>query len=353
MAGPLVSIVIPARNEAVNIAECVGSLVASTYAPFEVIVVDDRSDDDTARIARSAGKGRAERLVVVDGEDLPGGWLGKPWACWQGARAARGDLLLFTDADTRHGPALLGRAVRALEEEEADLLTVLGRQIMGSFWERLMQPHIFMVMLFRFPNVERMLARGRWRDAIANGQYMLFRRSSYDALGGHQTVHDEVVEDLAFAQHVVRERRRLVWRSAEHELGTRMYRSLRTLVDGWSKNIVTGGLQSVPPALRPLVPPLSMAFGVGLWLAPPAAMIAALLGVGGPGLATWALAAATVSAATYGLLTWRMGASPAYGLLYPLGAAVGTYIFARSWLRGPRVAWKGRRYALRPVSERP
>lgn len=353
--GRLVSVIVPARNERVNIGECVRSLTASTYPSFEVIVVDDRSDDDTARLARAEPKGNARELVVVDGEALPDGWLGKPWACWQGARRARGDLLLFTDADTRHGPALLSRAVAGLEEDRADLLTVIGRQIMGTFWERLVQPQIFMTMIFRFPRIERMIAGGRWWDAIANGQFMLFRRDSYEALGGHEAVCDEVVEDLAFAQRVVREGRKLSLRMAEDDLATRMYRSLGGLVEGWSKNMVVGGLQGVPPSVRPVMAPLSLIVGVGLWIVPPMALALTLApwGLGGPRLTAWAATATGVSVGHWALLTRRMGAPAWYGFLYPLGAAVGVYIFLRSWLGGRNVVWKGRRYRLRPLHDRP
>lgn len=352
---PFVSIIVPARNESINIENCLTSLTASTYPAFEVIVVDDRSEDGTADIARSVSQGYARDLRVVAGADLPEGWLGKPWACHQGSLVARGELLLFTDADTTHGPPLLGRAVAGMDEEGADLLTIVGRQLMETFWERLVQPQIFLVMLFRFPNFEKSVRNGRWRDAIANGQFLLYRREVYDALGGHEAVRDEVVEDLALAQITKREGRRLRMRSAEADFATRMYRSLGELVAGWSKNLVLGGLQSVPALLRPIVAPASLLAGTGLWLAPPFALLVASLGwasgIGGP-VFLWAVVVCAVSALTFALFTSKMGAPAAYGLLYPLGAAVGTYIFLRSWIRGRNVEWKGRRYRVRPLSDR-
>lgn len=352
-AAPLVSVIVPARNESENIEACVRSLSRSTYPAFEVIVVDDGSEDGTGALARALDPGAARRLEVVDGAPLPGGWLGKPWACWQGFRAAEGDLLLFTDADTRHGPELLARAVEGLEQEAADLLTVVGRQLMETFWERLVQPQIFFIMFLRFPRFEQTAKNGRWRDAVANGQYLLFRRAAYERIGGHGSVKDEVVEDLALAQNVKRAGLRLRIRSAEDELATRMYRSLGQLVEGWSKNILTGGLQSLPVWLRPIVPPLSLASGVALWLVPPAALLAALAGAGGPALLTWAGTVYGVSVLLWSLFSREMGAPAWYGLLYPLGAAVGAYIFVRSWMAGRHVSWKGRRYELPPISERP
>lgn len=350
---PSVTVVVPARNEAVNIQTCLGSLVASTYPDFEVVVVDDRSEDGTGDLARAVGTGNARKVTVVSGEAVPEGWLGKPWACAQGARVATGELLLFTDADTVHGPDLLARAVAGMEEDDADVMTVAGRQIMGSFWERLVQPQVFTTMAFRYFNAERSVARGRWRDAIANGQYLLFRRKAYDALGGHGAVKDEVVEDLAMAQHTVRSGRKLRLRMAEDAFATRMYRSLGELVAGWSKNILMGGLQSIHPKLRWLVAPTSVVTASILWFLPPVALVASLMDVGGSGLQAWAAGAVSLSIVFWMAVTARMGAAFWYGVLYPLGAAVGMYIFLRSWVRGRNVEWKGRAYVLRDLSERP
>jgi chlorobactene glucosyltransferase len=350
---PAVSVIVPARNEAINIRTCLTSLSLSAYPDFEIVVVDDRSDDDTAEIARSVPKGRAGWIEVVEGADLPEGWLGKPWACWQGAVVARGDLLLFTDADTVHGTDLLGRSVAALDEDRADLLTVVGRQLMGSFWERLVQPQIFLTMVFRFYDIERSLQKRRWRDVIANGQFMLFTAPTYRALGGHRAVKDEIVEDLALAQLVVRSGLRLAVRRSETSFATRMYRSLAELVEGWSKNLTTGALQTMPRAVRAFVTPTAAVLGAGLWLAPPALLAAALVGLGGDAMLTWAAATVAVSATFWMLFTARMGAPFVYGMLYPLGAAVGLFILVRSWMRGRRVAWKGRTYVLKDVAEAP
>lgn len=351
-SAPLVSVVIPARNEAHNIERCVRSVVASTYPAFEVIVVDDRSEDGTGGIARTVGRGNATRLEVIDGAELPEGWLGKPWACVQGARAARGTLLLFTDADTVHGRSLLGRAVAGLEEERADLLSVMGTQLMETFWERVVQPQVFMVMLFRYPDFEGTVRDGHWRDAIANGQYMLFTREAYEAVRGHEAVHDEVVEDLAMAQLFKREGLRVRIRRADDDLATRMYRSLREIVDGWSKNLLIGGLQTLPPAIRRAAVPGALLSGIVLWIVPPALLVVTLAVRGDEGLLAWSAATVGVSVIIWALFSRGMGAPAAYGLVYPLGATVGAWIFLRSWLRGRNIEWKGRRYRVRGIEER-
>ncbi|MDA0311065.1 MAG: glycosyltransferase family 2 protein [Gemmatimonadetes bacterium] len=350
---PRVSVIIPARNEKLNIENCVASVSRSLYPDFEIIVVDDRSDDDTAAIARALPIGNARRIRVVDGKELPVGWLGKPWACCQGFHDADGDVLLFTDADTTHGPQLLARAVAGMRDEKADLMTVLGRQIMGSFWERPVQPQVFLTMVFRFPRFERTAKNGRWRDAIANGQYILMPRTSYLAIGGHEAVRDEVVEDLALAQLVKREGLQLRVRMANKDFATRMYRSLGGIIEGWSKNILMGGLQSLPPVLRPFMFPVALTFGVGLWLVPPLVLLATFLGAGGPALFTWSATVCAISAIVFAGFTRLMGGPARYGLLYPLGAVMGNYIFLRSWIRGRNVEWKGRRYTVPDISERP
>jgi chlorobactene glucosyltransferase len=345
---PSVSVVVPARNESLNITACLRSLGDYDYPDFEVIVVDDRSDDDTYAKARAVAQESRASIHVVSGEELPEGWLGKPWACWQGIQRARGQVLLFTDADTEHGPELLRRAVAGLAEEQADLLTVVGRQVMGSFWERLIQPQIFLMMLARFPDFERTARNDRWRDAIANGQFLLFPRASYEVIGGHEVVRAEVAEDLALAQVIKREGLRLRIRSAEDALSTRMYRSLSGLLEGWTKNVITGGLLSFPPLLRRIVPPVAVLGTIALWMVPPALALGAGAGLvdAASGLALWATTCTALSILTWTRFTQRMGAPAYYGIFFPLGAAVTTYILVRSWLQGGNVRWKGRQYTI-------
>jgi chlorobactene glucosyltransferase len=347
-SAPRVSVIVPARNEALNIGTCVRSLVASTYPSFEVIVVDDGSEDETAHIVRAIDRANATAVRVIAAGELPSGWLGKPRACWTGANEAKGDLLLFTDADTRHAPDLLARAVAGQQEERADLITVVGDQLMETAWERLVQPQIFMMMLFRFPELDRTARSSSWRDAIANGQYLLFRRDAYEAVGGHAAVREEVAEDLALAQRVKRTGLKLSIRGAPHALATRMYRSLAELVEGWSKNLYVGGLQTLPPWLRPVTAPLSLAAGIALWVAPPVALVLALTGMGGAPLLVWSATACALSLVVWSVFLRAMDVPLGYALLYPVGAAVGAYVFARSWARGRHVEWKGRRYTLPP-----
>jgi chlorobactene glucosyltransferase len=346
---PSVAIVVPARNEERNVVECLRSLADQEYPRFSIVLVDDRSTDGTAARARGVPRGNASDLRVVAGGTLPSGWFGKPWACQQGSDATESDLILFTDADTRHAPSLLGRAVAGLLEDEAAALSVKGWQALESFGEKLVQPHVFALLAFRYLRLDRPVDRDRSRSAIANGQYLLVRRDAYRSIGGHEAVRGEVVEDLRLAQILTGAGHRLTLRLAEEAMTTRMYHSLREVVNGWTKNLAVGARQSVG-RWAPFAVPGILAFLLVFWLAPPlllaAALGAAVLGTPLPEpLVAWSAAASGI-----GLLFWiagyrRLGVSPLFALLYPAGAGIAAWIVARSWMRGERrIEWKGRRY---------
>ena len=345
-ASPLVSVIIPARNEERSIRSCVESICASAYPDFEVLVVDDRSDDATLEMARAVPPNHARRLVVVEGHPLPEGWMGKPWACAQGARVAKGDLLLFTDADTVHAPDLLERAVAEMVEDEGDALTLLGWQIMDTFWERLIQTHMMASIVFRFPNPGKPRPPERWRSAIANGQFILFDRGAYDEIGGHEAVRGEVVEDQRLAQILCRSGKRLVVRDGETVLATRMYRSLAELIVGWSKNVSLGARQAVPRWAAPIVMPTAIVVSVAIWIVPPVVLLMSLAGVGPAGWGIWSASITGFSVLIWSLASWRLRAPLWTGLFYPLAAGVVNYIFLRSWIRGGHVEWKGREYRV-------
>lgn len=343
VAGPRLSVIIPARNEAAVIETVVRSVLATAYPDVELLVVDDRSSDDTAAIVRRLAASDP-RLRLVPGADLPDGWYGKPWACHQGAVAASGGLLVFTDADTRHGPELLGRALAALRARAADAVTVAPRQRCVSFWERLVMPQVWVLLGLRF-QPERVNHPRRARDVIANGQFILFTRAAYEAIGGHAAVRAEVAEDLALAQALWRHRLTLHFAFAETMMETRMYTGLRHLVEGWSKNVYLGGRRTYPdePLLRALVP-VMLGGAMLFWLLPPATLAAgAVLPLPGLGVAAWVATGASLLYWT--LVAIGMQIPPWYGLGYPVGALVTLYIVLRSTLRGAaRVEWKGRTY---------
>jgi chlorobactene glucosyltransferase len=309
---------------------------------MELLVVDDRSSDDTAGVVSGISD---SRLRLIHGAELPEGWYGKPWACYQGYLAATGDLLLFTDADTQHDKELIGRAAGALIQEQAGLVTVSPLQRCVTFWERIVMPQIWFLLALRYhpPAVNR--ARQE-RDVIANGQFILTTREAYEAVGTHAAVRREVAEDLALAQAYLRHGRKLHFAFAERLMETRMYQSLSQLIEGWSKNVYLGGRRSFPhqPLLRALVP-VMLIVAMVFWLVPPALLIAAaacpLLRSLGP-----AALLATIASVLFWMAMCRQMQIPvAYGLGYPLGAVMTLWIVVRSTWRGARkVEWRGRIY---------
>jgi chlorobactene glucosyltransferase len=340
---PRVSIVIPARNESRNIEACIRSVLASDYPDFEAIVVDDHSADDTAIVARSVASEDA-RLKVLDNPPLPPDWFGKQWACQTGASAASGEILIFMDADARAAPDLVSRSVNGMLRTHADFYSVLGDQEMGTFWERLIQMQIFVVLMTRFGGTEIVNQATNASDKIANGQYLMVRRSVYDELGGHGLVRGYVAEDLMLAQRYFELGKKTVLIEGRNQLSTRMYTSLHELIGGWRKNIFAGGRHSMPLAGRAwMFAPLLLPLPFLMQLAPPLLLIIAIV-LHLHALLLWSMIATCVTLASW-LMYYRLARVPIiYALLFTVGAAVALYIVILAVLRGSKVEWKGREY---------
>jgi chlorobactene glucosyltransferase len=206
---PFISVCVPARDEERNIRRCVEAILAQDYPNFEVIVLEDRSTDRTPEILRqleahavpaSPLRGEDERLRVIHGTELPRGWAGKPHALFQAAAAARGEWLCFVDADTFLSPTTLSSCYVKAVETGADLFTIMTFQIMGSFWEKVVMPIVMTALSVGFS--PRKVNDPHSRDAIANGQFILIKRSVYDAIGGHEQIKDQIVEDKAISEQV-------------------------------------------------------------------------------------------------------------------------------------------------------
>src|SRR5688500_17686861 len=296
---PLVSIIIPARNEAHNIARCVTSILATSYQRIELIVVDDSSTDATGDAALRAAAGDSRARVVIN-RPLPVGWFGKQWACTTGADAASGEILLFTDADTHHAPDLVTRAVNAIYRTKADMFSVAGRQELGGFWERLIQPQMFSILSMRHGGTEAVNNSRRASEKIANGQCIFFTKPAYEAIGGHASVKTVVAEDLMLAQTVFARGKKLVLMLGVDQLSTRMYRSLNELINGWRKNVFAAGLDAVPfGSFGRFLFPLALLTPPVMQLVPLIVLVVASLGIVSGGLFLWAVFA---TAAT--LLWW-------------------------------------------------
>lgn len=316
-AGP-VSIIIPARNEEDRLPRLLQSLHHIDYPDCEVIVVDDGSTDGTVRVAESYGV----QVVHIDGPEA--GWTGKSHACHIGAMHARGEWLLFTDADTVHASSSLAHTIAHARTEQAGLLSLLTGQQCDTFWERLLLPYAYALY---FTCV--LHANGPRGAPVANGQYLLFRREAYDSVGGHEAVRGSIVEDVALAAMARARDIKTVLARGEDAVQVRMYDSLSAIWEGFSKNAFR--FVTASPALGMLTVAASIAFGGTAPAALRARQWTALL-----------LPAA-------GLLSWerRFGVPPFYALLYPVAAAafgaIALNSMGRVVLRAGTV-WKGRTY---------
>lgn len=349
---PLVSILVPARNEERSIEACVGSLLRQDYPNCEVIVLDDHSDDGTGAIverliAEMARDTLGLQARLLRGRELPEGWTGKNWACHQLSQSARGQFLFFTDADTVHAPGTVTAAVAYSLRNRAGLLSAWPRLLTGTLGEQLVVPVIVLVGMGTCPLwlqqwIQRRPERAEGHDTrrlgVANGQFMFFSRQTYERVKGHEGVRSHVVEDVTLGREVaalIPEGERLFNCEALQFSTVRMYRSFGETWEGFSKNIraafddqrftfwVFGCAQAalflwpfvaifiVPPGLRPLVGfQIGVIFFIRL------------------------------------LLAARFRTSWLGALLHPVGVLLLMLIGLNSWRlsTGRGVVWKGRTY---------
>jgi chlorobactene glucosyltransferase len=268
---PSVSLLVPARNEELNIERCVRSLLAQRYPDFEVIVLDDHSTDGTHMVLNELVSSASDaRLRIIDGRELPAGWHGKSWACQQLGEQAIGELLLFTDADTCHQPDALSRAVEAVHRSGADMLSLTPAQEAETFWEKLIIPLVYHI-LFSYLPLE-MVWKSRYPAfCYAIGQFILFRRDTYVKIGGHRSVSDNLVEDVWLCKAVKRAGGNVVVYNGSDVVHCRMYRGFGEVWKGFSKNLYAGLGNSIPGLL------VLMALVVMLYLAPWGFFLLALL----------------------------------------------------------------------------
>jgi len=231
---PLVSILVPARDEAPNIRACLESLVEQDYPNKEIIVLDDNSSDATPKIVKEiAARHREVRLVY--GRPLPLGWHGKAWACYQLSQEARGEWLLFVDADTRHHPNSVSGALAAAHAHDLDLLSLLPNMALKTFGERVIMSVIPFVFVACVPHF--IFTRTRWPAlAGALGPFMLFRRETYLRFGGHEAVKSDIVEDVFIARWVKRVGGRIALADGVTTLRVEFYQGFREAWNGLSKS---------------------------------------------------------------------------------------------------------------------
>jgi len=248
---PVVSVIIPARNEEASLKDCLESLVLQPGVAFEILVVNDHSSDRTAEIA-----GSFPGVRVIEAGPLARGWTGKNNAVACGAREAKGEWLLFTDADTMHLPESLSRALAEAKQNQVEMLSYSPEQIAVTFWEMAILPVVFAELARQYPPAK--VSEPGSPIAAANGQFMLIRRDAYEAIGGHAAVAGDILEDVALARRLKASGRKIRFRYAADAVRTRMYRNFSQLREGWTKNLAL--LFPGPGAIALKI--------LGLWLLP-------------------------------------------------------------------------------------
>lgn len=342
---PLVTAIIPAKDEAEDLRDCLETVQAQSYPNLEILIVDDRSVDGTSAIARAIAA-EDERVRVLTITELPSGWTGKCHAAHRAAAKARGEWLWFLDADTRHAPDSLSIVLEYARSRNAALVSLLPEMRCETFWERVVQPLMGVVLVRSFPIF--LVNHDRCPIAFANGQYILVERSAYDLAGGHAAVRDRFVEDIYLAKNV--KSLGLPIRAVGGiQLGsTRMYASLPQLIRGWSRILYdANGRRSWPLIGKILEPLIYTQTGF-------VALIAAL-GMFALGHATgfaWSLLALAVAhfAMQFSLMFRVYGMqSPGLGksaIWYPLAGFVADWVLIKSILMcwTGRVRWRGTDY---------
>jgi 4,4'-diaponeurosporenoate glycosyltransferase len=324
--GARVSVIVPARDEAAKLPCLLDSLAADPQ-PYEVLVVDDRSTDGTAAVARAAG-------VTVVPAERPAGWSGKAYACWAGAKAAQGDLLVFLDADVEPAPGAVG-ALAAAAASSGGLMSAHPVHRVGRPYE-LLSAGPGLVALLGAGTGDRPVRRC-WRRPMAFGPAMAIPAGAYRRIGGHRVVRGEIADDLSLAAAADRAGVPVGSLLGGTHFTYRMYPDgLVSLVEGWTKNLASGGAST---------PPLRLA-AVAMWVTASLVAGLALGGTVASGVSTVPAAAAyALFAAQFHVLARRVGRFGAASLVFPVLIAVFVALFTWSaalTFGRRRVRWRGR-----------
>ncbi len=341
----LVSIIVPARNEAANI-ECLLRSLADQQRVREILVVDDQSEDRTLEILEGM-KSEMPLLRVLHIDSLPEGWLGKTYAVTMAAREAAGNWLLFTDADTEHLPGSLAALLELAEREGADLLSLSPGQITPTWWEKAVIPLVYvnLARLYRFEEVSDPGSPA----AAANGQYLLIRREVYARVGGHEAVRNEILEDVELAKRVKAAGGKLLFLPGAAWVQTRMYHTFREMWRGWTKNlflIYGGNLSKIFKTLAglcvfDLLPQIILVVAL-IWLLSGRGIV---INLGG---ALGCLLVVVVRHASYLRAVTRLGFDSRVGPWRLEGAVILGALLINSVIAhrvSHHIDWKGRRYS--------
>lgn len=346
---PLVSILVPARNEEHCIEICVRSLLAQQYKHLEILLLDDQSSDATVEIVLGIidelPQGQRASLRLLRGEPLPTGWIGKNFACQQLARHAAGQYLLFTDADTVHQPGMVQAVIDCMQRSNVALLTAQPEHVLGSLGESLIMPLLNFTILTLLP-IALIRRRPEASLATGNGQLLCFQRAAYESIGGHAAVKGRMLEDVLLARTVKAVGYQMIFVDALNVVRCRMYRSFSEVWNGFSKNLFAFYNYALPFAL------VGLLLNVALFVLPPLLIILAAFTPLPSTVSLLALLGYLIAVLMRLLLTLRFVRtqrllSLALCFLHPLSIVIECLILLNSmrwYYRKRGTEWKGRAY---------
>ena len=333
----LVSVLIPCRNEAGNIGRCLESLLRQSYGGYEILVLDDRSTDGTWEVIQGFAERHPDRITALRGKALPAaGWCGKPHAMQQLAVQARGEYLMFTDADTEHGPESIAWAVGNLERRRVDCLSGYVHQHIGSFGEMLIVPVTYIMSALFLPLWLIPFSRTP-ALSFAIGQLIVFRRRAFAAIGGYASVAQRISDDIFVAREVKRAGFRMAFIDLRRHVSCRMYEGYHAAFQGITKNIYDFFRR------RPLFF-AAAASTLVLFVVLPLLLLPLQLVTGDPGARSTA-AGVLLLLAAWALTLYDRGLPWWAPLLYPLQFVHILYMAWRGFglvSSGRGIVWKGR-----------
>jgi chlorobactene glucosyltransferase len=233
--GPMVSVLVPMRNEEGNIMNCIGSLLNQDYGNYEILVIDDNSTDGTLAVLRRMAR-ENRRLRIFSGAPLPEDWYGKPFALQQLAAEARGEIIIFTDADTVHQSTSISWTVTNMNNSGSDFISGYIGQKFGSLGELVTVPLMYFLTGFLIPLfMNRHVEHGFFSSAV--GQYIAIKRTVFEQIGGFQAIRKKTSEDMYLARYVKKRGYKTMFLDLGDQVRCRMYRGYRAAVEGIGKNI--------------------------------------------------------------------------------------------------------------------
>jgi chlorobactene glucosyltransferase len=363
---PKVSIIVPVRNEEKYISKCLDSLVNQKYPNFEIIVINDSSSDGTWDIIQRYTENCEQSLEAINAGPRPDGWIGKSWACYQGYLKATGDIFMFTDADTIHSQNALSLAVGHLIDQRLDALTAIPRLVCEDFWTKITLPVVWSISYVRYSPL-RANNPNTTTGYFFGSFYVIFRRV-YEAVGTHEAVKGEIVEDGALGGIVKKEKFRLKVVRGEHHIRAIWARDLSSLWHGlrrlmiplYYQDKIHASVVTTAVFFLLLTPFFLFPFSISY--------LAQLSMIGNPisinDFRIWDAVLIGFSLMATGLVVLSSAIQSKHVLynspMYSLGAPMASFIISLGFIssiidakKSGIVKWKGRKYAIGNTTQHP